>query len=130
MDVIVDSSLWIDVLAGATIPAIERAMDDGILILTPIVIAELLSGHLTPAQQTVVGELLQDFDLHESDLGHWMRVGALRRHLAMRGINVTIPDAHVAQCALDRHATLLTRDEIFLRIAKHTSLRLQLESQP
>lgn len=44
--------------------------------------------------------------------------------LRTHGINVTIPDAHLAQCALDRDATLLTRDEIFTRIAEHTPLRL------
>lgn len=124
MDVIVDSSFWIDVLAGATIVEIERAMADGTLKLTPIVIAELLSGDLTPQQRIVVGELLQDFDLHDTDLGHWMRVGELRRRLAARGVNVAIPDAHVAQCALDRDATLLSRDEIFRRIAQHTRLRV------
>ena len=125
MDVIVDSSLWIEVLGGATIRRIESAMARGTLVLSPIVIAELLSGDLRPEQRAVVGELLQDFDLHETDLAHWMRVGELRRRMGRRGINVTIPDAHVAQCAIDRDATLLTRDEIFTRIAKHTPLRLE-----
>lgn len=45
--------------------------------------------------------------------------------LRSRGINVTIPDAHVAQCALDLDATLLARDDIFALIARHTSLRLR-----
>jgi predicted nucleic acid-binding protein len=44
--------------------------------------------------------------------------------LATRGVNVTIADAHVAQCALDRGATLVARDDIFPLIATHTSLRL------
>ncbi len=99
-------------------------MADGTLRLTPIVIAELLSGDLTPQQRAVVGELLQDFDLHDADLGHWMRMGDLRRRLATRGVNVTIPDAHIAQCALDRDALLLSRDEIFTRIAGYTRLRV------
>jgi hypothetical protein len=128
VDVIVDSSVWIDVLAGERIAAIINAMTNGTLVLTPIVIAELLSGDLSASHRTLIGELLQDFVLHPSDLGHWMRVGELRRFLASRGVNVTIADAHVAQCALDRGAVLLSRDDIFARIAKHTSLRLQLES--
>jgi len=40
------------------------------------------------------------------------------------GLSVTIPDAHVAQCALDRDAILLTRDGVFGKIAKHVPLRL------
>lgn len=53
-----------------------------------------------------------------------MRVGDLRRLLKSHGINATIPDAHIAQCALDLNATLFTRDDIFPRIANVTSLRL------
>ena len=124
MDVIVDSSLWIDELAGRTVPVVENATAEGTLVLTPLVIAELLSGDLTRDQQQVIGELLQDFDMHDTPLEHWMNVGGLRRLLAAHGVNVTIPDAHVAQCALDRDALLYSRDEIFRRIARHTPLRL------
>ena len=73
MDVIVDSSVWIDVLAGTTIAAVESAIADGTVVLTPIVVAELFSGDLTRDQSAKVGELLQDFELHDADLGHWMR---------------------------------------------------------
>lgn len=92
--------------------------------MTPIVVAEILSGEIGPQQRATFGELLQDYPLHQTTLGHWMAVGELRRTLARHGLNVTIPDAHIAQCALDLDAELLSRDEIFTRIAKHTSLRL------
>lgn len=123
MDVIVDSSVWIDALGGETIEAIEAAMTAGTLVLTPLVIAEVLSGELTWLQQERVGELLQDFPMHETPLEHWMNVGALRRRLASHGVNVTISDAHVAQCAIDRDAMLYSRDAIFALMAKHMPLR-------
>ena len=124
MDVIVDSSVWIDVLAGERVAAIEEAMAEGTLVLSPLVIAELLSGDLTIQQREIIGEMLQDFVLHKTLLEHWMNVGALRRLLAARGVNVSIPDAHVAQCAVDRDAILYSRDEVFAVIASHTPLRL------
>lgn len=93
-------------------------------MLAPLVIAELLSGDISLRQREMIGELLQEFPHHATPLEHWMLVGELRRMLAAHGVNVTIPDAHVAQCALDRDATLLSRDHIFPRIARHTSLRL------
>lgn len=130
MVVIVDSSVWIDIFSGKVIPRLEQAMFDGAMVLSPLVVAELLSGNLMPAGRERVGELLQDFFVHDTPLSHWIDVGNLRRMLAARGIKVTIPDAHVAQCALDRNAVLLSRDEVFTRIARHTSLRLQLESAP
>lgn len=42
-------------------------------------------------------------------------------------LKVTVPDAHVAQCALDRDAMLLSRDAIFSQIAERTKLRLRRE---
>lgn len=122
--VIVDSSVWIDFLGGMPVPEVETALAEGSLVLSPLVIAEVLSGETTPRQREAVGDLLQDFPLHETPLQHWLNVGELRRMLRTRGLNVTIPDAHIAQCALDRNATLVSRDEIFSRIARHTSLRL------
>ncbi len=130
MAVIVDSSVWIDSFSGEFIAPLDRAINEAALVLSPLVIAELLSGNFPSAIRERIGELLQDFPLHETPLAHWIAVGNLRRMLAARGIKASIPDAHVAQCALDRDATLLTRDEIFTRIARHTSLRLQLESAP
>ena len=121
MVVIVDSSVWIDRLEGDDVEVLPVG---AFTVLPPLVIAELLSGELTPRVRDLVSALLQDYPLHDTPLQHWMDVGELRRTLAARGVKVSIPDAHVAQCALDLNALLLTRDEIFLHIAKHTPLRL------
>jgi predicted nucleic acid-binding protein len=51
-------------------------------------------------------------------------VGDLRRGLAAKGVAVSTPDAHVAQCAIDRDALLLSRDGVFKEIAKATRLRV------
>jgi predicted nucleic acid-binding protein len=124
VDVIVDSSVWIDAFGGETIVEVERAIADNRIVLSPLVIAEILSGETAPRTREAVGLLLQDYPLHPTLLDHWIRVGDLRRMLRANGVNATIPDAHIAQCALDRDAVVYTRDEIFVRIAKHTSLRV------
>jgi predicted nucleic acid-binding protein len=123
--VIVDSSTLIDSLLGRRVPPVEDAMAAAALVLAPLVIAEVLSGQLTLDQREVVGNLLQDYPLADTPLQHGMNVGSLRRTLRARGLNVTLPDAHVAQCALDLDATLLTHDEVFRQIAQHTPLRLR-----
>lgn len=122
--VIVDSSVWIDFLSGQEIPAVRTAIAEARVVLSPLVIAELLSGEKLSRQRAMIGELLQEYPHHATPLAHWIDVGNLRRVLRARGVNATVPDAHVAQCALDLDATLLTRDEIFARIARHTPLRL------
>ena len=124
MAVVVDSSVLIDVLLGQHVPAVHLALAEATLVLSPLVVAEVLSGDLMLHQREIIGELLQDYPMHATPLGHWIDVGNLRRMLRTHGLNATIPDAHVAQCALDLDATLLTRDDSFDSIALHTPLRL------
>jgi len=122
--VIVDSSILIAYLQGEPVPLIDAASKDGTIVVPPIVIAELMTGVETAAERIAVGELLQDSPLHATPLAHWIAVGELRQKLRQSGLAVTIPDAHIAQCALDRDAVLLTRDAIFRRMARHVPLRL------
>lgn len=122
--VVVDTSVWIDFFAGNAAEELEEVLSTGAVIIPPIVVAELISG-ANARERGAIGELLQDAPLHETPLDHWIRVGDLRRELGRKGVAVTIPDAHVAQCALDRDAVLLSRDAAFVSIARHTALRLR-----
>ena len=47
----------------------------------------------------------------------------LRADLRARGLSVSTPDAHVAQCALDVDGLLLTEDTIFGKIGCVAPLR-------
>ncbi|HEU4463872.1 MAG TPA: PIN domain-containing protein [Gemmatimonadota bacterium] len=67
---------------------------------------------------------MADLEIHETPGDHWVRVGELRRGLIEKGHAISTPDAHVAQCALDRDAPLLTADRAFVRIARQIPLRL------
>lgn len=125
MDAIVaDTSVLLDYFERYPVPALERALDYGTLVLPPLVVGEIVSGDLTIDQKMLLAEILTDSLVHETPLAHWIYVGELRRKLRRRGLNVTLPDAHVAQCAIELDALLLTRDDIFPLIARHTSLRV------
>jgi len=121
---VVDTSVWIDFFNGRPVPALESGLAEGAIALPPVVVAELVSGARHAKQRAALEDLVRDLAVHETPLEHWIRVGELRRRLAERGITVSIPDAHVAQCALDRDALLLSRDAVFKRIAKQTRLRV------
>jgi predicted nucleic acid-binding protein len=69
-------------------------------------------------------EFLLTLPLCPADVAHWFRVGRLRNSLAARGLSISTPDAHVAQCALDLGAELLSADTIFRLVARHTKLSL------
>jgi predicted nucleic acid-binding protein len=91
---------------------------------SPLVVAELVSGARQERQRAAITDLVRDLPVHETPVDHWIRVGELRRSLAEKGVTVSTPDAHVAQCAVDRDAVLLARDDVFNKIAKATSLRI------
>src|SRR5262249_14528958 len=102
-----------------------EALAQGVVVLPPIVVAELVSGARRPRDLAAIDDLLRELPLHDTPRSHWVRVGELRRHLRAKGVSASTPDAHVAQCALDRDATLLARDTIFSHISRHSPLRLR-----
>ena len=121
---VVDTSVWIDFFAGRPASALEEGLAQGAVVVPPVVVAELVSGARREKERAAIADLIRDLPVHVTPVEHWVRVGELRRRLADKGIAVSTPDAHVAQCALDRNAVLLTRDEVFKQIAKGTSLRV------
>jgi predicted nucleic acid-binding protein len=123
-ELIVDASSWIDFFHGVDLPAIEGALERGGVVLPPIVVSELVSGARTPRDLALITDLLTDLPVHETPLEHWIRVGELRRFVRDRGLAVSTPDAHVAQCALDRGARLLSGDKVFPSIAELVPLQL------
>lgn len=122
--IVADTSEWIEYLAGRPAPLLDHALAAGLVVVPAIVIAELLSGVRNATDRAELEDLLRDLAMAESPFAHWSRVGVLRGSLRAHGLSVSTPDAHVAQCALDHDAPLLTRDLVFRQIAKLTKLRL------
>jgi tRNA(fMet)-specific endonuclease VapC len=121
---VIDTSSWSLYFRGRGALVVEDALAQGRVHLPPVVAAELLSAKLSARQRKDLEQLLVDLPLCGVDRDHWFRVGSLRSSLFGRGLSVSTPDAHVAQCALDLDAELLTEDGVFERIARHRPLRL------
>jgi hypothetical protein len=68
--------------------------------------------------------MLSDLPAVGTDPAHWFSVGKLRAALRSKGLSVSTPDAHVAQCAIETGGVLLTEDRVFEKIAKLVPLRL------
>ena len=122
--IVVDTSSWISYFAGDDQPELDDALEEGRVYLPPIVAAELLSGRLTRRRREQLVDFLDELPLCDGSLAHWFRVGALRAHLASKGLNVSTPDAHVAQCGLDLNGYVMTQDRVFRQIAEVQPLRV------
>ena len=123
--VVADTSVWIEFFAGRPAPGLEDALAHGLVVLPPVVVAELVSGARRKAERASITALIEELPVHETPVDHWVRVGELRRTLLDRGLSVSTPDAHVAQCALDRDAVLLSRDTVFTRIGRTVGLKVR-----
>ena len=121
---VVDTSSWIAWLAGGGSSLVDEALEEGRLHLPVIVSAELLSGRLSDPERAELQDMLSDLPAVGTDPAHWFRVGKLRAGLRAKGLSVSTPDAHVAQCAIDTGGVLLTEDRIFEKITKIVPLQL------
>lgn len=121
---VIDTSAWISFLAGRGDDRIPEWLEEGRVHLPPVVAAELCSGRLGPRQRANLEALLAELPLCGAGFDHWIRVGRLRADLRAKGLSVSTPDAHVARCALDLGAELLTEDRIFHAVARHSLLKL------
>ena len=124
MSVVVDTSIWVEYLRGNGYLELEALLEEGGVVLAPVVAAELMSPPLARHERTDLRALLDSLPMHPAPLAHWCAVGELRQRLGRRGLTVSTPDAHVAQCALETNGSLWSRDVIFRKVAAETKLRL------
>jgi predicted nucleic acid-binding protein len=122
--VVADTSVWIDFLRGRSVPALDEALRNSLVVLPPLVVSELVTGARLKNERQAIEHLIGKLSIHDTPLVHWIHVGELRRFLKDQGVSVSTPDSHVAQCALDRDAILLSRDTVFSHIARLTPLRV------
>lgn len=122
--IVVDTSAWIPYLAGRPNTVVDEAIHDGRVFLPPIVLAEIFSGKLNHRRRQELREAMERLPLCDCRFDHWIRVGELRASLMAAGITISIPDAHVAQCAMDLSGILVTEDKIFHLAADHCALQV------
>lgn len=124
---VVDSSSWIQYFSGKRALLQEQiavALKEGRIYLPPIVATELISGSRhSESLEKDLKSFLMELPLCDHSLEHWFRVGQLRKDLAKKGITISTPDAHIAQCAIDLKAYLVHEDKIFDKISKHVPLK-------
>jgi predicted nucleic acid-binding protein len=124
VSVVVDTSVWVEFFRGDGDLELQALLDEGLVLLAPVVAAELLSAPLSSRERRLLTDVLEPLALHPTPIAHWFAVGTLRAKLAKSGVAISTPDAHVTQCALEADASLWSRDRIFARISERSELRL------
>lgn len=120
----VDTSTWIAFLQGdrgEDVELLDRALQDGQVLMIPVVLTEVLSDPGIPSE---VSTTLSELPLIDVSPGYWARAGELRAKVLMKRRKARLGDALIAQSCIDRGIPLLTRDRDFRAFADAAGLDL------
>jgi predicted nucleic acid-binding protein len=110
------------------IPAVGRlshALETGERVVTTgIVLQELLQGFFGPKAPEQIVDRLSAFPLIVPDRQDHVEAAALRNLCRKKGVQVGTIDALLAQLCIRHELILLTADEDFRHVARHSELRL------
>jgi predicted nucleic acid-binding protein len=127
----VDTSVWSLALRrdqpsdAATVRALMRALETGERVMTTgLVLQELLQGFSGPKAQEQIVDRFAELALIVPDREDHIAAAALRNQCRRKGVQVETIDALVAQLCIRHELVLLTTDEDFGHIARHSDLRL------
>ena len=98
-----------------------KSLEDGLLVLIPPVLSELLSDPNLPSKHRKVLNMMPLKVLKE---GFWERTGILRSKIIAKKRKARLADALIAQYCLDYNLSLITRDSDFINFAKNSALTI------
>jgi predicted nucleic acid-binding protein len=127
----VDTSVWSLALrrdapeTGAHVGALGDALTAGDIVLTTgLVLQELLQGFAGPKARVQILERFSAVPLLVPDRDDHVEAATLRNSCRRAGVQVGTIDALIAQLCIRHALTLLSTDQDFGSIARHTPLKI------
>ena len=124
MNVLVDTSIWIDYLRGGLhSETLDILIDENLIVINELVLSEIIP-NLTVAGQTKLIALLRLLPTQPVSID-WDEVRSIQTRCLKKGFNgIGIPDLIVVQNALQHRTPLYTLDKHFHWLTEITPLRL------
>ncbi len=101
---------YFDGKLGFDVSRVARAFQDDVLIVAPVVIAELLSD---PALPLHYADPIFQMRMLELRRGYWWRAGELGANTLREGYKAKLADVLIAQSCIDHDVPLITYDADF-----------------
>lgn len=136
MSIFVDTSVWSlalrrDASHDLEVRLLESSLARGdIVITTGLVLQELLQGFHGPKSKDKIIRSFSLLPVINPDLDDHIEAAALRNTCRRKGIQVGTIDALIAQLCIRHSLQLLTTDEDFRHMSKHTPLSLLTSNPP
>jgi predicted nucleic acid-binding protein len=123
MSVLVDSSVWIDYFRSGTETALDALIDENLVVVNDLILAEILPALHIRRQRKLIG-ILREVTKHPIQVD-WDEIVQTQITCLRNGINkVGVPDLIIAQHAIQNGLQLLSRDKHFERLSRYTPLAL------
>lgn len=124
MEVLVDTSIWIDYFRGGhNSKDLDFLIDENLIVTNDIILAELLP-YLKVKKQTKVVKLLHEINRIPLDI-HWEEIIEFQVKCLKDGANgVGIPDLIIAQNARQHNCAIYSLDKHFRLLNHVVKLRL------
>ena len=125
MKVLVDSSVWVAYFRGTSdLPAVDWLIEEGLVVTNDLILAELTPPLLVRGERKLVN-LLRDIERLPLTLD-WDGIIRMQVTCLRHGIKkVGIPDAIIAQHAMQNNLSLFSLDKHFQWLSRHVPLNLQ-----
>lgn len=118
---LVDTSVWIDWLRRGNRPAslaLDRLIDEGEVVIAPVVLQELLQGAKGAMQLAELRRYFQPLPMLQPSTATYAEAGALYARCRWAGVTPRSPhDCLIAQLAVENSVPLLHDDRDFEAIA-------------
>jgi predicted nucleic acid-binding protein len=131
LSLFVDTSVWSLALRrsppsiSGEVQVLVRAIEMGETILTTgLILQELLQGFKGPKDRAQILDRFSDIPLLVPDRDDHVKAADLRNQCRRVGIQIGTIDALVAELCIRHDLMMLTSDNDFMHIAKHSPLRI------
>jgi len=125
--VLIDTSVWIDFFRKKDpelIKKIATLLESGSAAYTDIIALELINGAKGQKELQVLHDTFGIMEKINERQNTCFNAGKIGYELARKGHTFGVVDLLIAQIAIENGITLMTHDNHFMVIAKHSELRL------
>lgn len=124
MNVLVDTSVWVDYFRGTGgLRVMDRLIEENLVVTNDLILAELIPPLKVRGERRLIA-LLREIATYPVSI-NWDDLIALQVTCLRNGVNgIGLPDLIIAQNAMQHQLRLLTQDKQFALLSRHVPLSL------
>ena len=125
--VLIDTSVWIEYFrnqSSGLVGFVAEIVKDREICVPGVILAELMQGAKSEKELSVIAEFMDAFTIIDQTDQTWVKAGRLSHELRKKGKNVNLMDCYIAVIAQENNCAVLTLDQHFKDISRHTKLQL------